>query len=136
MLNTTLPSAQQATALLTPRSSDASVFGLITALPERVFRWVGGQGAQLGGGDERQARSSFAGAAAVVTRPQKLAGASAAAGGVAAGAVAVGSDAATGAGGAEGASGAGNRVAGGGNRAELSAGDVGGQANGAGASRE
>ncbi len=34
------------------------VFGLVTWIPENVFRWVGGQGVQLGeGGDEQRARS-------------------------------------------------------------------------------
>ena len=34
------------------------LFGLITWLPENIFRWVGGQGVQLGeGGDEQKARS-------------------------------------------------------------------------------
>ena len=33
------------------------VFGLVTWIPENVFRWVGGQGVQLGeGGDEQKAR--------------------------------------------------------------------------------
>ena len=115
------------------------VFGLITSLPEKVFRWVGGQGAQLGGGDERQARSSFAGAAAVVTRPQKIgAGGSGAVGGAAAGVVAAGAEGidAAGAGGAADTAApgvGGNRVAAGGARTE-GAGDVGGQAGDGGAS--
>ena len=33
------------------------IFGLVTWIPENVFRWVGGQGVQLGeGGDEQRAR--------------------------------------------------------------------------------
>ena len=100
------------------------VFGLITGLPEKVFRWVGGQGAQLGGGDERQARSSFAGAAGVVNRPQKLAGASAAAGtgGAAGAAESTGTDPAAGPGG--------NRVAAGGARTEAGADGGAGQGGG------
>ena len=106
------------------------VFGLITGLPEKVFRWVGGQGAQLGGGDERQARSRFTGAAGIVNRPQKIGGG---AGGAAAGgaAAAEGVDAA--AGGAAGPGVGGNRVAAGGARTETVASEVGGQAGDGGA---
>ncbi len=98
------------------------IFGLITSLPEKVFRWVGGQGAQLGGGgDERQARAGFVAAAGVVTRPQKIAGGAAGGGGPgvqAEGAEAGGAEKATAAGEDPTTGASGNRVAGGGNRTE------------------
>ena len=98
------------------------IFGLITALPERVFRWVGGQGAQLnGGGDERQARGAFVAAAGVIQRPQKLPQSGAAGAGPgtqgAQGAQAEGAGKGPGAASEEPAAG-GNKVAGGGNRTE------------------
>lgn len=37
------------------------IFGLVTWLPENVFRWVGGQGVQLGAAhDEQNTRAGFA----------------------------------------------------------------------------
>lgn len=97
------------------------VFGLITALPERVFRWVGGQGAQLGGGDERQVRARFAGAAGVVNRPQKVGGGAAAA---------AAEGVADGAGAGQAGRAGGNRVAGGGTRTESGTDGSAGQGGG------
>lgn len=96
------------------------IFGLITALPERVFRWVGGQGAQLGGGgDERTARAAFVGAAGVVQRPQKLPQAGAAGAGPGAqGAGVEGAGKGPGASADLEAAAGGNKVAGGGTRVE------------------
>ena len=98
------------------------IFGLITLLPEKVFRWVGGQGAQLGGGqDERHARAAFVGAAGVVQRPQKLPGGQGAAGAGPGAQAEGGAGLAPGAGTGEDpaqASGGGNKVAGGGARTE------------------
>ncbi|MHB1512062.1 DotA/TraY family protein [Acidiferrobacter sp.] len=45
------------------------IFGLITWIPENVMRWVGGQGVQLGEGqDEQKTRGSFAAVGGVIQK--------------------------------------------------------------------